>query len=98
MQRYWIADFVHACETPAGVVLLDLKRDRYLGVGLGESVLLGRYVEDWPPIRAHEALQACGSIEELCEALLADGILSQDGPASARRSSGSLDMGAEFVS
>jgi hypothetical protein len=97
MQRYWMAAHVQACATPAGVILLDLKRDRYLGLGLSESVSLGRHVQDWPVIRSETVLQGT-PCEELCATLLADGILSRERPASTTLSATTVDMGAEFVS
>ena len=98
MQRYWLASHVQACATPAGVILLDLRRDRYLGLGLSESASLGRHVQEWPAIRSETALLGTPCTEELCATLLADGILSCERPASTTLSATTVDMGAEFVS
>ncbi len=93
-----MAAHVQACATPAGVILLDLKRDRYLGLGLNESASLGRHVQDWPVICRETEPQGTPCPEELCETLLADGILSRERPASTTLSAKTVDMGAEFVS
>lgn len=97
-KRYWMASHVHACATSAGVIFLDLKRDRYVGLGLSESVSLGRHVEDWPALRGEAAFEVADSIEALCATLVEDGILSRDAPGFDRLSGASLDMSAEFVS
>ena len=96
--RYWMSSHVHACATSRGVIFLDLKRDRYIGLGASDSALLGRHVEDWPAFRWEAASEGAGSIEALCATLVADGIISRDAPGLDRLSGALLDMGAEFVS
>jgi hypothetical protein len=37
VQSYWIPSYVRACPTALGTVILDLKRNRYFGVGVKET-------------------------------------------------------------
>jgi hypothetical protein len=46
--RYWLANLVFVAPTRHGAILLDLKRNRYFGVGRAESQALQRMIEDWP--------------------------------------------------
>ena len=46
--QYGIAPHVHVCVTSEGSVLLDLKRDKYLGVGREETEILAQAVQGWP--------------------------------------------------
>lgn len=48
MQAYLLAPHVHVCVTPDGVVLLDLRRDEYLGLGRAEATELASQVAGWP--------------------------------------------------
>jgi len=46
--RLRLADHVRACAIEGQVVLLDLRRNRYIGIGGAHSQQLGRVVEGWP--------------------------------------------------
>jgi hypothetical protein len=46
--RYWLGSLVFVARTRHGAILLDLTRNRYLGVGQAETLALERVVEDWP--------------------------------------------------
>jgi hypothetical protein len=46
--RYWLANLVFVAQTRHGAILLDLRRNRYLGIGQAEARELERVVEDWP--------------------------------------------------
>ena len=43
-----LSDHVHVCTTVDGSVILDLKRDKYLGLGRDETVLISTLVDEWP--------------------------------------------------
>jgi hypothetical protein len=100
-----IAPHVHVCVTGDGCVLLDLKRDKYLGLGRGETELLAAAIGEWPkPIwdcgencLSAEAMSA--QADELCSSLAADGLLV---PARRDRVSASReplpDMRREWIS
>jgi hypothetical protein len=45
---YGIPAHVHMCVTAEGSVLLDLKRDKYFGVGREETEILSMVVQGWP--------------------------------------------------
>ncbi len=105
---FHLAPDVHACATAHGCVILDLKRDRYLGFGLEESELLAGVVEGWPDAAwtGETRFSALPSIQapnkgalQLCESLLGDGLLTRQrqetvGTLRADR----IDMKADFVS
>lgn len=46
--QYWLAAHVHACATADGVVLLDLRRDRYFGIERAQARVLSTRVADFP--------------------------------------------------
>lgn len=43
----WLAPYVCVCGSPNGAIFLDLRRNRYLGIGLNETATLGHIVCDW---------------------------------------------------
>lgn len=45
---YRLADHVRACRIDAQVILLDLQRDKYLGIGGAQLAALSRLILDWP--------------------------------------------------
>jgi len=45
--RYWLAPHVHACSAGNQVILLDLRRDKYLGIGAPASFALAPHIEGW---------------------------------------------------
>lgn len=50
MRQYLLAEHVRLAISEGQVVLLDLKNDRYLGLGRSESSALSRIVVEWPQI------------------------------------------------
>jgi len=48
MQRYFLAPHVYSCVTDDHVVLLDLQRDKYVGVGRDQMGPLAARVSGWP--------------------------------------------------
>jgi len=76
---------VHVCVTPDGSVLLDLKRDKYFGLGRTETLLLVATVPDWPkpvwgggPCGVRQESEVKAGALSLCESLLKDGFLVRD--------------------
>ncbi|CAM4164252.1 lasso peptide biosynthesis B2 protein [Roseateles saccharophilus] len=62
---YRLADHVHACHFDGQVVLLDTRRNKYLGVGGAQLAALSRCIAGWPvtsqdqaPPAKHESLDA----------------------------------------
>jgi hypothetical protein len=103
-----IAAHLHVCVTGDGSVLLDLKRDKYLGLGREETEVLAAVIDTWPKPTwdcADHLLSAVSErADELCRMLAADGMLipaSRDcGLISNALSSGAsaVDMKREWIS
>lgn len=55
MSQYLLASHVYLCVTDDHVVLLDLKRDKYLGVGRGQMKALAACVKGWPAVEQQDA-------------------------------------------
>jgi hypothetical protein len=78
---FTIAPHVRVCVTGDGSVLLDLKRDKYLGLGKEDTELLAIAIASWPKPRwdrtdrAPSAHAAAAHTDELCRSLAADGLL-----------------------
>lgn len=75
MAQYWLAQHVHLCVTNEHVVLLDLKRDKYLGVGPRQMPALASNVKGWP-IAVPDA--GTTHADGLLEKMLANGMLTTD--------------------
>src|SRR5258708_37154440 len=83
---------VHVCVTPDGSGLLDLKRDKYFGMGRMETLLLASIVPEWPkpvwrfgPCEARQESAVKGGAFSLCESLVNDGLLKRDADAGSLR-------------
>lgn len=81
--RFWLTRHVHLCITGDGVVLLDLKRDKYVGLGGAQLDALCLVVAGWP---VRPAKQARGFMTEsealpIAEKLVAEGVLTRDSAA-----------------
>lgn len=48
LARYRLADHVRACLVDEQVVLLDMRRNKYLGIGGPQLQNLSQYIVDWP--------------------------------------------------
>jgi len=55
MSQYLLASHVYLCVTDDHVVLLDLKRDKYLGVSRGQMKALATCVKGWPAAEQQDA-------------------------------------------
>ena len=73
---------VHVCVTPDGSVLLDLKRDKYFGMGRKETLLLTAVLPEWPkpvwgggPCGLRQESDVKARALSLCESLVSDGLL-----------------------
>lgn len=99
---YDIAPHVRVCVTGDGSVLLDLKRDKYLGLGRRETECVAAAVDAWPR-PTWDALDD-GQIDEagtrdLCRSLAEAGILSRARDGSARKCRAPvLNMRMEWIS
>lgn len=75
---------VHVCVTQDGSVLLDLKQDKYFGMGRTETLLLAAIVPEWPkpvwgdgPCGVQESEAKAGALS-LCELLVSNRLLLRD--------------------
>lgn len=102
-----IALHVHVCVTGDGSVLLDLKRDKYLGLGREETEILAAVIDAWPKPSWDGAGPVQGAqerAEALCRTLAADGVLTLNNPCCPRVSAAPaflesvFDMKREWVS
>jgi hypothetical protein len=84
MQQYWIPAHVRVCPLLASTILLDLKRNRYFGIGAKETRALSTLASNW-----NEANGSAAPVEQLArdvaidmaDALMEAGLLSRDVPA-----------------
>jgi hypothetical protein len=84
LPRYWIPPHVRVCPLLASTILLDLKRNRYFGIGTRETRALSTLALNW-----NEASGAGAEVEPLpadaaiamADALIDAGLLSREAPA-----------------
>lgn len=76
-----VAPHVYVCVTGDGSVILDLKRDKYLGLGKRDTELLAAAIGSWPKPQwgCTETEVTSDAVvvdtDELCRSLAADGLL-----------------------
>ena len=103
-EPFGIAPHIHVCVTGTGTVILDIRRDKYLGLGRKETELLADAVPGWPrPLWQRSTCQSAHMISqatnELCESLVADGVLERTPEGKeARRRVALRDMRGEWIS
>jgi hypothetical protein len=78
--HFGIPPHIHVCVTATGSVILDVRRDKYLGLGRNETELLADAVAGWPqPLWPRNTcsppLGILQATNELCKSLVADGVL-----------------------
>lgn len=49
-ERYWTPHHIRAAVTPTGVVLLNLKQNRYLGIGMPQARALAALATNWQEV------------------------------------------------
>jgi hypothetical protein len=78
--RAWLSPLVFVAHTRHGAVLLDLVRNRYLGISHSETSILQTLVQDWPKTAAHGPSPTQNQVDEdsLLSSLVAEGILRTD--------------------
>ena len=80
-QRLRLASHVRACSSDDQVILLDLRHNRYLGIGGPQSTALADRVEGWP--RNSERRDECATsaaVRDLTERLVSQGLLTNTSP------------------
>jgi hypothetical protein len=62
-RSFWLSPLVYVCHLQDGSVILDLLRNKYLGVGKRERRLLTRVVQGWPQLPVAEREKAAEVID-----------------------------------
>jgi hypothetical protein len=80
--RFGIPADIHVCVTAAGSVVLDVRRDKYLGLGREETEMLAEAVPGWPePVWQRSVCRdrraRLEAVNAMCESLVADGVLER---------------------
>ena len=102
--HFGIPAHIHVCVTAAGSVILDVRRDKYLGLGREETELLADAVPGWPaPVWQRSLCSATSASikaeNALCESLVADGVLERIAACKDARAVLALkDMRGEWIS
>lgn len=78
---YWLAPHVCAAATPTGLVLLDLKRNRYLGLVPSDAVAAANLVADLPISAARKDWLNADAAAEAIRSLDQAGLLTRERPA-----------------
>jgi len=94
-KEFWMPPHTRACVTATGAVVLDLKRNRYFGLGYREARSLSTLAANWPaastssgqPLEPMEPEDAA----RLAEALVKAGFLTPDAPTDPGPSFTSID-------
>lgn len=76
-QKYWLAQHVHVCVTGGYAVLLDLRRDKYIGIGREHLPALAAAVVGWPSQPEIDATPARPA-KALLDQLISTGMLTTD--------------------
>jgi len=83
-KRYRLADHVRACRIDEQVVLLDMRRDKYLGIGGAQLAALSQVITDWPADRAQQPTLAAASLGKWTQTLIDQRMLTDALPARPR--------------
>jgi hypothetical protein len=104
LSRFGIPSHIHVCVTGTGSVILDVKRDKYLGLGREATELLASTVQgwphpNWPKSARRDAHESARATRDLCELLVADGILEVIPETKKEREVAALrDLRREWIS
>jgi hypothetical protein len=76
--RLRVADHVRACAVDGQVILLDLRRSKYVGVGGTQSRALARSIDGWPGLSAEpDSVASAIDADTLASPLLAQGLVTR---------------------
>lgn len=87
-KNFRFADHIRACRIDEQVILLDLKRDKYQGVGGPQSVSLSDFIVDWPAASAPPPNAPAGqspAVSSLLDSLAGQAMLVKAGNAPPSR-------------
>lgn len=105
IKAYWLPSHVRACSTATGTVLLDLRRNRYFGVGRKETIALRALAGNWHSLAMASATfasddeplppqDAVGIADKLVQA----GLLSDSAPEPAAFTTTPVDLNSLLTS
>jgi hypothetical protein len=100
-QAYWIPHHIRVCPLFASTIVLDLKRNRYFGIGKGETRALSAVALNWSEVQgATNDLEpmTLETAAPIAEALVDAGLLSREAPTSVSISTGSIDLTSTLTS
>jgi hypothetical protein len=103
-EHFGIPAHIHVCVTPSGSVILDVRRDKYLGLGREDSEILADAVPGWPePVwqrsLCRDRRPSSQAVHALRESLVADGVLERLSVAENARFVPALrDMRGDWIS
>lgn len=104
-KEYWLPSHVRACSTATGTVLLDLRRNRYFGVGRKETWALSSLAANWQkPAMAAASFASDTSplpIEDavrIADKLVQAGLLSNSAPQPAAFTPTEVDLNSLLTS
>ena len=101
-KEFWIPPHTRVCVTATGAVLLDLKRNRYFGLGYREARSLSTLATNWSAAsmasgRALEPMQP-DDAARLADALIKAGFLTAVAPTESGPPIASIDSSAALTS
>lgn len=98
-KAYWLPAHVRACSTATGTVLLDLRRNRYFGVGRRETIVLRSLAGNWETPATTSAsfasdaeLPPVPDAVRIADKLVEAGLLSQSAPEPAAFTTTQVDL------
>lgn len=98
-QKYWLAPHVHVCVTDDYAVLLDLRRDKYIGIGREHMPALAASVVGWPTtlsVAAQPKVESSAPAQALLSKMLSTDMLTTD-PVVGRQARPPLMPQAQFM-
>jgi hypothetical protein len=103
-KAYWLPTHVRACSTSTGTVLLDLRRNRYFGVGRKETRVLSSLAANWQDTPATssftrdlDALPMEDAVR-IADKLVEAGLLSKDAAEPAAFTPTAIDLNSLLTS
>jgi hypothetical protein len=102
-KEYWMPHHTRACVTATGAVLLDLKRNRYFGLGYREARSLSALAQNWSSAAATQSgsildPMSADDAARLADALVKAGFLTPVAPTGDALAFRSIDSTTELTS
>ncbi len=102
-KSYWLPSHVRACSTATGTVLLDLRRNRYFGVGRKETKVLSSLTENWQTTSSSTAMLdgeplPLEDAARIADKLVQAGLLSNDASEPAAFTPTEIDLNSLLTS